>query len=49
MPYQFPDRLTGDTASDLQRLWEFLWKLAEQLNIDEEAMRAVLNAKEDKQ
>ena len=49
MPYQFPERLTGDTASDLQRIWEFLWRLAEQLNIDEEAMRAVLNEKEDKQ
>lgn len=49
MPYQFPERLTGDTASDLQRLWEFLWKLAEQLNIEEEAMRAILKAKEDNQ
>lgn len=49
MPYQFPERLTGDTASDMQRMWEFLWKLAEQLNIDEEAMRAILKAKEDKQ
>lgn len=47
MPYQFPERLTGDTASDLQRMWEFLWKLAEQLNIEEEVMRAASKAKEE--
>ena len=46
MPYEFPERLTGNTRDDLQKLWDCLWKLAERLNLKEEELQATLNVKE---
>lgn len=37
MPFEFPRQPTGRT-DDLQRLWEDLWKLVEQLRLLEERL-----------
>jgi len=43
MPYQYPRQPTGEPGKarqDVQQLWEDLWKLVEELNVQEQ-MEAV--------
>ena len=42
MPHEFPKPLTGDTVTDVAALWETLWKLVEQLNLNDEVVRDTL-------
>ena len=39
MPFEYPRQPTGRTAEDLQRLWEDLWKVVEQLKLLEEELK----------
>lgn len=45
MPYDFPKPLTNNTRDDIAMLWESMWRLVEQLRLDEEA-RAKEDSKE---
>ena len=47
MAYQYPERKTGNTAEDLRMLWDTVWRLVEQLNDSDEAIRAALARLED--
>lgn len=42
MAHDFPKPLTGDTGADVAALWETLWKLVEQLNLNDEVVRDTL-------
>lgn len=37
MPYDYPKPLTHNARADIEALWESLWKIVEQLRLDEEA------------
>ena len=47
MPYDFPERLTMHADEDSRRLWDCLWKLVERLNMKEEELQTILDARED--
>jgi hypothetical protein len=36
MPYDFPKPLTYNAREDIEALWESLWRIVEQLRLDEE-------------
>ena len=42
MQYQQPDRPTGKLEDDFNALWETVWRLIEQLNIDSEIIHSDL-------
>ena len=42
MAHDFPKPLTGYTGRDVHELWETLWKLIEQLNLNDEVVRDTL-------
>jgi hypothetical protein len=39
MPYDYPIQLAGTPVEDLERLWDAVWRIVDQLNQDEEARR----------
>lgn len=35
MIIEYPNKPTGTTQEQIDQLWEYLWKLAERLNLEE--------------